>query len=177
MNLSVLKKEFLHIGGFDSNFWPGEDTKLCLDLVTKTNKKIIYNPRAIVYHHRRPIWYSHLRQNGNFGLHRGFFARVLPQTSFRLIYFFPSLLLLLFASSPLISSLATQFTLFVIVQNLYLFFIFAYLLMLFTNATWIYHYSKNLFQSVLSMPVIFITHIWYGYRFLQGLLFTDKLEQ
>jgi cellulose synthase/poly-beta-1,6-N-acetylglucosamine synthase-like glycosyltransferase len=34
MNLSVRRKEFLSIGGFDSNYWPGEDTKLCLDLTS-----------------------------------------------------------------------------------------------------------------------------------------------
>ena len=42
MNLSVRKKDFFAVGGFDSSYWPGEDTKLCLDLVHKLNKKIVY---------------------------------------------------------------------------------------------------------------------------------------
>src|SRR6266498_3916083 len=43
MNLAVRKIDFEKVGGYDSNFWPGEDTKLCLDLIYKLNKKIIYD--------------------------------------------------------------------------------------------------------------------------------------
>ena len=32
VNMMVRKADFLAIGGFDSPYWPGEDTKLCLDL-------------------------------------------------------------------------------------------------------------------------------------------------
>ncbi|HUS52346.1 MAG TPA: glycosyltransferase, partial [Candidatus Bathyarchaeia archaeon] len=32
VNFLVKKKDFWAVGGFDSHFWPGEDTKLCLDL-------------------------------------------------------------------------------------------------------------------------------------------------
>ena len=31
VNLIIRKNVFLEIGGFDNAFWPGEDTKLCLD--------------------------------------------------------------------------------------------------------------------------------------------------
>jgi len=175
MNLSVRRDDFLTVGGYDSNFWPGEDTKLCLDLTHKLNKKIIYEPKAVVYHHRRPILYSHLRQNGNFGLHRGFFAKILPATSFRLIYFLPSLMLLgLFAISlsyfwfnPLIISL----------RNIGIICFFLYFLTLIGNADWIYKKSGNMFQSLISIPVIFVTHLWYGAKFLEGFLFTAKLKR
>ena len=33
VNLFVRKKIFLKVGGFVEDFWPGEDTKFCLDLV------------------------------------------------------------------------------------------------------------------------------------------------
>jgi cellulose synthase/poly-beta-1,6-N-acetylglucosamine synthase-like glycosyltransferase len=181
MNLAVLRKEFLEVGGYDSNYWPGEDTKLCLDLVSKTNKKIIYDPKVLVYHHRRPVLRPHLRQNGNFGLHRGFFAIVLPKTSLKPIYFLPSLLLLgityifisLILSFQRSSGIYTNFPLFTLA--LYSFYI--YFLLLLLNSLWIFTYSKKIVQSLLSIPVIFITHLWYGARFLQGLLFTDKLKQ
>ncbi len=180
MNLAVLKKDFLAVGGFDSNYWPGEDTKLCLDLINKTNKKIIYNPKAIVYHHRRPILIPHLRQNGNFGLHRGFFARVLPQTSLKPIYFLPSLFLLglayifisLILSFRTRSGIYTNFPIFIF--TLYSFYLYSFLL--FLNSLWILSRSKKLTQAIVSIPVIFITHLWYGLRFLQGLLFTDTLN-
>lgn len=177
MNLSVRKKDFFAIGGFDSSYWPGEDTKLCLDLTHKLNKKIVYSPKVLVYHHRRPILIPHLRQNGNFGLHRGFFARVLPKTSLRPVYFAPSLLLLFVMSTPVIIRLSQSFDLLKDIDLISSFIYITYFLLLFINSIWIYTMSKSLTQSLLSIPVIFVTHLWYGYRFLQGFLYTDKLTR
>ncbi len=156
MNLAVRKSDFLKVGGFDSGYWPGEDTKLCLDLTYKLGKKIIYDPDVLVYHHRRELWGSHLRQNGNYGLHRGYFAKVLPKTSFRLVYFLPSFLVLGLFLFPK-----------VVVP--------AYGLLLVINAFWIAAKSRSLFQGLISMPVVFLTHFWYGVRFIQGFLFTRRL--
>lgn len=184
MNLAVRKHDFEKVGGFDSNFWPGEDTKLCLDLTHKLGKKIIYDPQVLVFHHRRPIFFPHLRQNGNFGLHRGFFARILPQTSLKFVYFGPTLMVLgifylLFLSwlnqPPLNYFHRLGWLLFQ-----------AYFISLLANALWIYTViarssatwqssTQAIFQSLLSVPVIFVTHLWYGLRFLQGFLFTAKL--
>lgn len=180
MNLAVRKKDFVAIGGYDSSYWPGEDTKLCLDLISKTNKKIIYDPQVLVYHHRRPVLRAHLRQSGNFGLHRGFFARVLPKTSLKLIYFLPSffllyislLLLLVIANFHPNGTEAIPATKVIVYSPLFLYFS-----LLFLNSIWILIYSKKITQALISIPVIFITHLWYGFRFLQGLLFTDKLIQ
>ena len=55
VNLMVRRKAFLDIGGFNSPYWPGEDTKLCLDLIQKTGKKILYVPQMKVWHHRRAV--------------------------------------------------------------------------------------------------------------------------
>ncbi len=151
MNLAVRKKDFLDVGGFDSHYWPGEDTKLCLDL-TSGDKKIIYDPKILVYHHRRPLWLAHLKQNGNFGLHRGYFARVLPKTSFRLSYFAPSVLLIF---------LPVTF--------------FPYVILLILNAIWITNKSGSLLQGAISIPAVTVTHLWYGVKFIQGFLFTKKL--
>lgn len=173
MNLAVRKKDFLDVGGYDSNYWPGEDTKLCLDLVNKTNKKILYDPKVVVFHHRRPLWKGHLKQNGSFGLHRGFFARILPQTSMRPVYFLPSLmtigLLFIVLSTPVVQ-LARLRQIGIALFSLYL-------LILFVNSIWIFLRSRSLLQSLISIPAIFITHIWYGIRFIQGFLFTTKLTR
>ncbi len=177
MNLSVRKKDFLKIGGFDSRYWPGEDTKLCLDLVHKLNKKIIYSPKVLVYHHRRPVLVPHLRQNGNFGLHRGFFARVLPETSLRPIYFAPPMLLAFVVFSPILIRLSQSFASLSLLNQITYFIYFIYFLLLFLNSVWIFSKSKKIIQAFLSMPIIFITHLWYGARFLQGFLFTDKLSK
>ena len=92
MNLSVRKSDFEKVGGFDSSFWPGEDTKLCHDLVYQLKKQILYSPQVIVYHHRRPIWLPHLQQISRYGFQRGRFVRLFPKTSRRFSYFLPLLL-------------------------------------------------------------------------------------
>ena len=93
VNLMVRRDSFLAIGGFNSPYWPGEDTKLCLDLIQKTGKMILYVPEMQVWHHRRAGLGAHLRQVGAYGLHRGYFAKKHPQTSCKFIYFAPSVFL------------------------------------------------------------------------------------
>ena len=40
VNLVVKREVFEAVGGYDSHYWPGEDTKLCLDITHKAGKKI-----------------------------------------------------------------------------------------------------------------------------------------
>ena len=91
VNLIVRKELFWQVGGFDSQYWPGEDTLFCMKLVEITGTRIDYIPNLIVWHHRRAGLPKHLRQVGNYGLHRGFFAKRYPKTSCRLKYFIPAL--------------------------------------------------------------------------------------
>jgi len=175
MNLAIRKTDFREVGGFDSNYWPGEDTKLCLDLTKKLGKKIIYEPKAKVFHHRRPLWLPHLRQNGNFGLHRGFFARILPETSLRPIYFMPTLMLL--GLIFLLISFPFSFPIVQVIRQIGIIMFLIYFLVLLINSFWIYTKSKKVTQGIISIPAIFITHLWYGVRFIQGFLFTGKLKR
>ncbi len=170
MNLLVRASEFSAIGGFDSHYYPGEDTKLCLDLIHR-GKKILYEPKAIVYHHRRPLWRAHLKQNGNFGIHRGFFARVLPKTSAKLIYFLPTLMVLNVATLLTSLALFPSLSLLIVLPLLF------YAIALLANAVWIGLSSKSLLQAIISIASVFVTHLWYGLRFVQGYLFTNHLAQ
>ncbi len=61
-NLIMRKSSFMELGGSDVDFWPGEDTKLCLDVINRLQKKIMYDPKVIVYHHRRKLLVPHLKQ-------------------------------------------------------------------------------------------------------------------
>lgn len=89
VNLLVRRDVFSAIGGFGSSFWPGEDTKLCLEIVRR-GYQILYDPAAIVYHHRATTPLRHLRQFARYGLHRGYFFRKYPATSRRISYGLPS---------------------------------------------------------------------------------------
>lgn len=90
VNLLVRREVFEAVGGFDAAYWPGEDTKLCLD-IRRLQKQMLYDPEAVVYHHRATTPLRHLRQVARYGLHRGHFARIFPETSRRTFYFLPSL--------------------------------------------------------------------------------------
>ena len=202
MNLIVRKSDFEKVGGFDSHFWPGEDTKLCHDFVYGLNKKIVYDPQVLVYHHRRGLWRPHLRQIGRYGLHRGHFARILPKTSCRLSYFVPTLFTLFIFMTPLLllflrnSNAAGGGELAGIVVGLPWYQLWRQLLMqpyaallslatllitvysflLLYSAAWVYSKERSLRVAFLTIPGIFLTHVYYGLRFIQG-FFSRSLKR
>ena len=170
VNLLVRRDIFERIGGFNSAYWPGEDTKLCLDIV-KMGKKIIYDPNVFVWHHRREGLLRHLRQIGHYGLHRGFFAKRFPETSRRFKYFIPSLFVLYLIMGTSLLFVHNSFF-----RGLYYTGIGFYILALAVAFYQIQDKEKDLAISLVSLPYIFLTHLWYGVHFLQGLLFIRDLR-
>jgi len=163
VNLLIRKKDFFSVGGFDINHWPGEDTKLCLDLIKK-GKKIIYDPEILVFHHRRPVFSAHLKQVSRYALRRGLFARIFPETSFKIGYFVPSF----FAYGLVFGFLASFF-------NSQIKFIFngaliLYLLLLYLTALKVFFREKNILLALAVMPAIAATHLVYGFLFPWGYL-------
>ncbi len=161
VNLIVKKSDFESASGFNTSYWPGEDTVLCLNLVKNLNKKIFYHPSLVVYHHRRSVIIPHLQQITRYAIQRGFFVKKFPETSFKLGYFLPtffSLYLLLF----LINKIFLHQFLLDIPLYLYLsiqiYTFFKFLL------------AKNkIYTSLLATITIPITHLYYGILFLHGL--------
>jgi GT2 family glycosyltransferase len=92
-NLLVRRSVFEAIGGFDTRFWPGEDTVACLKIVHELKRRLVYDPRVLVFHHRRAMFGAHLRQLNRYARHRGFFVKRFPKTSLRASYFAPTALL------------------------------------------------------------------------------------
>jgi hypothetical protein len=162
----VRKSDFLAIGGFDSPYWPGEDTKLCLDLIKITGKTIMYVPEMQVWHHRRAGLGAHLRQVGGYGLHRGYFAKRYPETSRRLPYFIPTCFLVFFVSNALIPFLNTP--LLIAVYAIWV----CYVVVMYAVWRDIRKYET---MAVTGVAVIYVmlTHLCYGGRFAQGLLTTN----
>jgi hypothetical protein len=169
VNFIIKRDDFIRIGGFDSQYWPGEDTKLCLDIIKDLRKKILYVPDLIVYHHRRPGIIRHLRQIGNYGLHRGYFAKVYPETSRKWFYFIPSLFVIYIATSLLTGVFLPSF------YNPYITGLCIYLLTVLTTTLSVCKRTRSLAISIATIPYIILTHIWYGIRFIQGFLFTKTL--
>jgi cellulose synthase/poly-beta-1,6-N-acetylglucosamine synthase-like glycosyltransferase len=170
VNLLIRRDILEKVGGFNSVYWPGEDTKLCLDII-KTGKKIIYDPKVLVYHHRREGLIRHLMQVGRYGLHRGFFAKRFPETSKKIKYFLPSLFVIFLILGTLLFFLDSP-----VFSNLYYTGIGIYILTLFFASYQILKREGSLKISLVSLMYIYLTHIWYGIRFLQGYLFTRDLK-
>lgn len=170
VNFLVKKSAFFKIGGFDSHFWPGEDTKLCHDLVYKLGKKIIYNPKVIVYHHRREVFYPHLKQISRYAVHRGHFSRVLPKTSFRIGYLVPTFFVLGLVIGLFLSFINP------LLKAIYLAVLGIYFIALTLICLQVFFKEKNLKLAFLLIPAIFMTHIVYGALFLKG-FFSSKLNR
>lgn len=166
VNLLVRKNVFESLGGFDTQFWPGEDTKLCLDITRKLGMKIIYDPEVVVWHHRRELFLPHIRQVLNYAIHRGYFVKHFPQTSFRLNYFMPSIFVLGLISGPVIG--------FYLPGAWYL---YSGVLALYGGViTFEGVRTKELKLGVLTTAGIFVTHLVYGVGFMIG-LFSRRLKR
>ncbi len=168
MNFVVRAEAFRRVGGFDSAYYPGEDTKLCLDLTHKLGGKIIYEPQAMVYHHKRPLFQRYLIQNGRFGLHRGNFARTLPATSQRWFYFIPAFFAIGLMGGLLLWLLSGKQLLVTWLRFAYLAAISLYLLLLLANALWVQRRARSWAVALLTMPGTFLNHFWYGLQFIRG---------
>ena len=168
VNLFVRKKDFNKVGGFTTEFWPGEDTKLCLDLVHLYGRGFPYDPSPIVYHHRRQLLLPHLKQVSRYGRHRGQFAKIFPETSRVPSYFVP----LFFVAGLFIGPLAAVF----IPQLWVVYFVVlaVYLLLLLIESVNVFITELSLKAAIYFMVGIFWTHVVYGVNFLIGLVKKPK---
>ena len=150
-------------GGWNEKYWPGEDTLMCL-AIKRLGKKLVESSDVVVYHHRRPLFSSHLKQVSRFGEHRGFFVKKFPENSVKLTYFFPSLLVF----SLLVGIVLSLF--FPFFAYVVLFGVVVYLVSNLIAAALQVRNVKLLLSVWLG---IIVTHIVYGSFFLSGLAKRD----
>lgn len=170
VNLFVRKEAFDAVGGFGLDFWPGEDTKLCLDLIKFYKKNFLYSPKPIVYHHRREVFRPHLKQISRYGQHRGQYARIFPENSRVFSYFIPSLFVLGLALGWLSIFLLKP------IYMLYLTVITLYLCLILVESIKSAIESKQLKMIFYVGLGIILTHIVYGFNFIIGFLKKPKLK-
>ena len=160
VNFMIRNAMFQSVGGFDSPYWPGEDTHLCLKII-RVGARIVYVPELIVWHHRRSGLIRHMKQVGAYGLHRGYFARHLPETSFRLKYFIPSGAFVSLATLVLIPVMPQMVDRFLFVgASVYIFGVLAGCIDIATKT--------SLLVALGSLPFVVGTHMSYGLNFLRG---------
>lgn len=73
-NLLMRREAFVRAAQTSLDVWPGEDILTCLE-ATRDGGRIVYEPAALVFHHRRPVFVPHLAQVWRYGFFRGGFAR------------------------------------------------------------------------------------------------------
>ncbi len=163
-NLFVRRAAFLKHVPECLQYWPGEDTKLCLLLTKDDGKRIVYDPRVLVFHHRRALFWGHFRQVWNYAVHRGFFAKRYPETSLRFAYFVPAIFVL--ANVVLVGLALWEPT-----RRAAALMASLYILGVIASALWARR-SHRANPAVVSMG-IYLTHVTYGLGFMLGLLRTE----
>lgn len=162
-NLIVRKQVFQKIGGFVSGIYPGEDTRLCLDILTNFNAGIHYDPELFVYHRRKAMFKDHLSQIGRYGWQRGWFALSFPKTSFKLQYFMPTIFLVYLIFILGLALLTLVLRKFTILSAVYVPGILYFVLIGFEAIA--IAYTKGIRIGLLAACGIAMTHIYYGYKF------------
>ncbi len=157
-NLAVRSSAFRAVGGFSTRYWPGEDTILCSDIVHKQNLRLVYDPWALVYHHRRALFLPHLRQIGRYALHRGYFAKRFPETSRRVSYMMPSLFVIGLAVGLPLSFCS------VVLAHIYCAAVATYAVLTLLSTV---HYKPHVW--LVTWLGVVVTHLVYGMRFMMGL--------
>lgn len=172
-NFIITRELYYRVGGFKSEYYPGEDTILCNNII-KANEKILYTPEALVYHHRRDLFFGHFKQLKGYAWHRGYFVKRFGGNSLSLSYFIPSVFLIYTIFMPfalyfdLPKILNTCFT--DINKN-----IFSALLML-PHSLYIlclilgWISTLSIVKGFCKAVGIFLSHLTYGIFFIKGLI-------
>ena len=160
VNMLIRKDIFIGIGGFNLNFWPGEDTHFSEEL-KKTGRRIYYDPNLIVYHHRREVFRDHLTQIWRYAKYRGAAIKIGEFKPFYLIssiflIFVPVIIYLSIVFSPIIALFAFGLVLFISIG-------------IFAN---FYKRCSSLLASMLGTLTVWASHVTYGAGVLYGIFFT-----
>jgi cellulose synthase/poly-beta-1,6-N-acetylglucosamine synthase-like glycosyltransferase len=167
VNLLVRRADFDRAGGYPEEYWPGEDTVLCLRLTRDLGKRIVYVPNVVVYHHRRAVYLPHLKQVYAYAVHRGFFVRAFPETSRRLQFFVPSL----FVVGLVVGFVASLFSRPIRCAYLSVVGLYGLLSMLSSIKT------LSPAVNLMVFPGIIATNVTYGIGFLRGLFSRRMTEE
>ncbi|TXJ38825.1 glycosyltransferase family 2 protein [Brachyspira aalborgi] len=172
-NFIITKELYDKVGGFNSEYWPGEDTILCNNIM-KNKEKILYTPEMQVYHHRRDLFFGHFKQLKGYAWHRGYFVKKFGGNSFELSYFIPSIfllwtillpILLIFKFPIFINNLIPIFNINIIKFVLFIPHILYFICLI---ISWISSFS--LIKGFCKIIGIFLSHFVYGFFFIKGFL-------
>ena len=161
VNLMVRRSTFYAAGGFDTEYWPGEDTYLCEKLINN-GATILYEPNLLVWHHRRGSLLAHLNQVFNYGKLRGHFFRLGLNNSRDIRYVVPTGLVLWLAFSTAIATTYEVLSFYVLATWLP----YLWIVLLGVGSIAL---RRGALVAILSLPFALGTHFGYGIGFIFGL--------
>jgi hypothetical protein len=109
-----------------------------------------------------------MKQVGAYGLHRGYFARRLPETSRKAKYFVPSAILCLITTS-IFSKFLPE-----LLRNTIFIGLIVYVIGLIVGSISVARLTTTRI-ALGAVPFIALTHLTYGFKFLQGFFKTGSL--
>jgi glycosyltransferase involved in cell wall biosynthesis len=164
----IIRKSVLNVGkDLLPDVWPGEEIALCGVVTKDLQKKIVYDPQVAVYHHRRKLFISHLKQVWQYGAVKGYLLKKHSQY-IRSIFFLPSLLVLGIVGGFPLAILDP------VIGNAYVLLLLAYFLLSLGNGIFTGLREKSIKVVLLILAGTIMTHLCYGLAFIRG-LFSRKL--
>jgi len=88
-NLLVRRAALIDAAREGAVYVGGEDLVLCFALHRRG--RIVYDPNAVVFHHRRALFWGHFRQVWLYAIHRGFIVKHVPAVARDARFYLPSL--------------------------------------------------------------------------------------
>ena len=160
-NWVMTKKNFLSFGSMDSNMRRNEDWDFVYNKMSKTDCKILYNPRSTIYHENYNITHF-IKKRFLYGF---YMLPILKKVNLNNLYF---LIPLMFSTFLISFPLIFFFTIY---KQLYILTIMVYLLIVLFES---FRVTKN----IISFPLIFFVMIFAnlspGFGILTGLLNFNK---
>jgi succinoglycan biosynthesis protein ExoA len=152
-NLLARRDALIELGGFDASLYPNEENALMDDL-QKRGGVLVYDPEIIAYRRPRPNLKAFIKMLMNYGRGRAEQFRLHP-TPGSALNFVPPLFCLYLILGPLLGEFGLMplaaYALAVLAQTVY-------------SAA-----AQNPIYALLAMPLITVTHIFYGLGFWRGL--------
>lgn len=159
-NLLARRHDVQELGGFDESLYPNEENAL-MDELQRRGARLLYDPKFIIHRRPRPTLKAFFKMLLNYGRGRAEQFRLHP-TLGSALNFIPPLFCLYLVAAPFFGWLGLIPL---------AFYSFAVLMQTLVSAA-----SKGLVRSLLALPLVVLTHIFYGLGFWRG-LFTKVNSQ
>ena len=161
----IIKKDVAKEAGyFDEEYYPGEDAILSYNVLDK-GYKIIYSPDVIVYHHRRPLFWKHLKKMKETAESTSSVLKQFKKHR-RISHFLPSIFTGIIVLCIIFGFVNSAFFIGLGICQV------IYFLILICDS--VINEIYNPLEIILVTLGAFLTHLFYGYGFIKGLIKKSK---